>query len=259
MDHLTPPMADQQPMYEATLTNAWMAAHTSTLVVGSLVLCDSFRHPAVLAREAVTLDHFSGGRFELGLGWGSVPSEFETFGVGSTAAADRIARLRETLEVVKALWAGEAVDYDGEHHQLHRARQAPVPLGRIPIVIGGSGRKTMELVAAHADWWNLHTGLIGKVEELRPSAGNARVSVQQVVGFVPAEDQRAAVTEVAQRRFGMMGGLVVGGAAELVDHFGQLAERGVERVYAWFTDTAEPETLAAFGSSVIRPVGRLSS
>lgn len=251
MDHLAPPMAEQQPMYEATLTNTWLAAHTSTLVVGSLVLCDSFRHPAVLAREAVTLDHFSGGRFELGLGWGSVPSEFEIFGVGSTAAADRVARLRETLEVIKALWSGDAVDYDGEHHQLHGARQAPGPLGRIPIVIGGSGPKTMELVAAHADWWNLHTGLIDKVDELRASAGNARVSVQQVVAFVPNEAQRAKITERAQQRFAMMGGLVIGNAAELVDHFGRLADRGVERVYAWFTDAATPETLSGFGATVI--------
>ena len=57
---------------------------TSRLQVGSLVLCDSFRHPAVLAREAVSIDHASGGRFELGIGWGSVTAEFETFGVGST-------------------------------------------------------------------------------------------------------------------------------------------------------------------------------
>src|SRR5207237_1334012 len=123
MDHLVPPLADDQPMFEAMVANTWIAAHTERLRVGSLVLCDSFRHPAVLARQAVSIDHASGGRFELGIGWGSVPEELATFGVGSTKPRDRVERLRETLEVVRALWAGETVDYAGEFHQLRDARQ----------------------------------------------------------------------------------------------------------------------------------------
>lgn len=66
MDHLVPSGAEGQPMYEATVVSTWLAAHTERLAVGSLVLCDAFRHPAVLAREAVSLDHASGGRVELG-------------------------------------------------------------------------------------------------------------------------------------------------------------------------------------------------
>src|SRR3954470_8339191 len=136
MDHLAPPLADDQPMFEAMITTTWLAAHTERVRVGSLVLCDAFRHPAVLARQGVSIDHASGGRFELGIGWGSVPEEFTTFGVGSTAPRERVDRLRETLEVVRALWAGEAVDFDGEYHHLQQARQRPLPTSRIPIVIG---------------------------------------------------------------------------------------------------------------------------
>ena len=118
MDHLVPPLAESSPMYEATVTTTWLAAHTEQLGVGSLVLCDAFRHPAVLARECVSLDHASGGRFELGIGWGSVPTEFETFGVGTTDPAQRVARFKETLEILDGLWAGETVDYDGEFFTL---------------------------------------------------------------------------------------------------------------------------------------------
>ena len=135
MDHLVPPLAEDQPMFEAMVTSAWLAAHTERLRIGSLVLCDAFRHPAMLAREAISIDHASGGRYELGLGWGSVVDEFVTFGLGSTEPAARVARLRETLEVIRALWAGETVDYDGEFHHLKGAFQAPGPLHRIPIVI----------------------------------------------------------------------------------------------------------------------------
>lgn len=254
MDHLAPPLADDQPMYEAMVTNTWLAAHTSKLTISSLVLCDSFRHPAMLAREAVSIDHASGGRYELGIGWGSVPTEFETFGTGSTEPRRRVQRLKETLEVLHALWAGETIDYDGEFHHLKGAFQAPGPLHRIPIVIGGGGPKTLELVARHADWWNLHVGILDRLEEMRPSAGDARVSIQQRVAFVPSEDARDEVLGLATKRFGTVG-VVSGTSPELVDQFAALADRGVERVYAWFTDFAKPETLGQFGAEVIAQLG----
>lgn len=253
MDHLAPPMAESSPMFEAMVTSTWLAAHTQRLGVGSLVLCDSFRHPAVLAREAVTIDHASGGRYELGIGWGSVPTEFPVFGVGSTEPKVRVSRLKETLEIVKALWAGETVDYDGEHFTLRGARQSPAPLDRIPVVIGGAGRRTMELVAAHADWWNLHVGILDRLDEMRPRAGAARCSLQVQAGYVPSEDRRAEIEATVRRRFGPLP--VVGTGPELVEYFGRLAQRGVERVYVWFTDFAPPETLGAFGAEVIAQLG----
>src|SRR4051794_1012880 len=73
MDHLAPPLATGQDMWEAMAIAGWVLARTDTLTVGHLVLCDPLRHPAVLARQVATLDHLSGGRFELGIGWGSVP------------------------------------------------------------------------------------------------------------------------------------------------------------------------------------------
>ncbi|HWF15345.1 MAG TPA: LLM class flavin-dependent oxidoreductase [Acidimicrobiales bacterium] len=249
MDHLAPPGAESQPMFEAMTTNAWVAAKTSDLRVGSLVLCDSFRHPVVLAKEAVTIDRASGGRFELGIGWGSVTDEFEAYGIGSTESKFRVGRLKESLEIMTALWRGEAFDYEGEHFIVHQAQQQPTPLGPIPIVIGGAGRKTMELVAAHADWWNVHVSILDRFDEMRERAGPARCSLQVQVAFVGAGADREAIDQTARRRF--WGGHVLGTAPELVDYFGGLAERGVERAYVWFTDFAPPETLEAFGNEVI--------
>jgi len=250
MDHLAPPGAAGHAMYEATVTNTWLAAHTRNLVVGSLVLCDAFRHPAVLAREAVSLDHASNGRFELGLGWGSWDEDFSRFGVGPAEPPARVRRLRETLEVLRALWAGESVDYDGEFHHLSNAAQAPRPLGKIPIVIGGTGPRTLDLVREFADWWNVPVHRLDQLDDTRQRVGDARVSVQQLVAYVGKGDDRAAVTETANRRFGAMNP-VIGTGPELADHFGRLAERGVDRVYAWFCDFAAPDTLAAFGAEVI--------
>jgi alkanesulfonate monooxygenase SsuD/methylene tetrahydromethanopterin reductase-like flavin-dependent oxidoreductase (luciferase family) len=249
MDHLAPPMAEDQPMWDAMVAATWLGAHT-TGTVGHLVLCDAFRHPAVLARQAVSIDHATDGRFELGIGWGSVPTEFEVYGVGDTRPRARVDRLRETLEVVTALWSGEAVTFDGDHHHLVDARQAPTPTRPIPIVIGGSGPRTIELVARFADWWNLPIHQLDRFTELREKVGDARPSLQERVTFVPAGADRGPIVEKAMRRFGETGH-VVGNASELIDHFSTRAATGIERTYAWMTDFAAPETLREFGETVI--------
>ncbi len=254
MDHLAPPVAVNQPMYSAMVTNTWLAAHTERLTVGSLVLCDAFRQPAVLANEAVSIDHASNGRYELGIGWGSVPEEFESFGVGSTEPRRRVARLRETLQIVTALWAGEVVDFQGEFFTLKGAFQAARPLDRIPIVVGGVGPKTLALVRDFADWWNVHIGHLDKVAELRAQTGNARASIQQMVAYIPDESRRDEVTTLALKRFSHSKP-VIGTGPELAAHYAKLEEQGIERVYTWFCDFAPPDTLHGFGEQVIGQLG----
>ncbi len=249
MDHMTPPGAPEAPMFDTVVTNTWLAAKTEALSVGTLVQCDSFRHPAVLAREAVTIDHASGGRFELGIGWGSVADELEDFDIGSIRPVDRLGRLRESLEIIEALWSGETFDYQGQYFHLQNVQQRPTPLTKIPITVGGAGQGTMALVAKHADWWNLHIGIVDRLDEMRAFAGSARCSLQQQIAFVASESDRNAVIETSQRRFG--GGAFVRNATQCLDYFGGLQERGIERVYVWFCDFAAPETLGAFGEAVI--------
>jgi alkanesulfonate monooxygenase SsuD/methylene tetrahydromethanopterin reductase-like flavin-dependent oxidoreductase (luciferase family) len=252
MDHLIPPFAHDQPMYEAITTTTWLAARTERLVVGNLVLCDAFRYPAVLARQAVTIDHASGGRFELGIGSGSLPVELDVFGLGPERARDRTHRLRETLDVLAGLWSGTPFDYDGRYFRIRGGRQMPLPSRKIPIVIGGTGPATMELVARHADWWNVPVHKLHRLDEMRPHAGSARVSIQNIVGLVGSESERDEVRTLAKRRFpGYGAGLRVGDAAELVDYYSELCERGIERFYVWFSDFAPPPTLEAFAVSVI--------
>jgi len=251
MDHLAPPMAEDKPMFDSMATAAWVLANTQRLTVGHLVLCDAFRQPAVLAREVATLDHASGGRFELGIGAGSVPKEFEIFGI--TPVDRRVSRFAETLEVLKLLWSGERVDYHGEFCQLKGAQQVPAPTRLIPIVIGGTGPRMMDLVSRYADWWNLPSDNADRLEELRPRAKPARVSVQHVVAYVPAGGDRDQVAAMAQRRFGWLksDALAFGTGPELIEHFSKWKDRGVERFYAWFTDFASLDTIAGFGRDVI--------
>src|SRR5271156_5319854 len=118
IDHLEAPGLRDESIWEAMSVATWVAAHTERLTIGHLVLCDAFRHPAVLARQAVTIDHASQGRFELGLGSGSAPHELSVFGIGAAPLAVRVERLRETLEVVTRLWTGEPVTFEGTFHRL---------------------------------------------------------------------------------------------------------------------------------------------
>lgn len=245
IDHLEPPGATHQGIWEAMTLATWVAAHTERLRIGHLVLCDGFRHPAVLAKEAVTLAAVSGGRFELGLGWGSWPAEFERFGLadGDDPPA-RVARLGRSIESIRQYW-GER-DPDG-------IVQEPRPVHRIPLLLGGTGRRTMELVRRHADWWNVPSHQLDRLPALLPTVGDVRVSLQQMVAFVGRGADRAAIEELGTRRFGHLGsGLVCGAADELVEHFAGLSERGVERFYVWFSDFAAPTTLMDFAENVIR-------
>jgi alkanesulfonate monooxygenase SsuD/methylene tetrahydromethanopterin reductase-like flavin-dependent oxidoreductase (luciferase family) len=257
MDHMVPPLAEAHPMHEAFITAAAIASRTEVLRVGHLVLCDSFRHPAVLAREALSLNHLSRGRFDLGIGTGSVLTEFETFGIPRLPGRDRVRRLEETLQVVRALWSGETVDFDGEFHQLRSASMAPRPIGELPVVVGGSGPAMMGVVSRHADWWNLPVHKLTLFEEVRESAGSARVSMQQMVAFVDTEEDRAEVSDLAGRRFPGERGMVIGNGDELLAHFAALAGRGVERFYVWFADFAALPTLRHFGERVIAAFAEL--
>jgi alkanesulfonate monooxygenase SsuD/methylene tetrahydromethanopterin reductase-like flavin-dependent oxidoreductase (luciferase family) len=244
IDHLETPAAPGQTIWEAMGIATWVAARTERLRIGHLVLCNPFRHPAVLAKQAVTLSSASEGRFELGLGSGSWPQELARFGITDADAASRIAALGRDLDFIRKMW--------GQGEPTERV-QAPQPASPIPLVIGGTGTRTMELVRKYADWWNLQANHVDKLPRLLPAAGSARVSVQQMVGFVRRGSDRRVVVEESNRRFGYLGpGLVCGDADELREYFGGLADQGVERFYVWFADFAAPASLEEFAESVIR-------
>jgi alkanesulfonate monooxygenase SsuD/methylene tetrahydromethanopterin reductase-like flavin-dependent oxidoreductase (luciferase family) len=218
-----------------------------------LVLCDPFRHPAVLAKAAATLDVISGGRLDLGIGWGSVPDELARYGVSSEPARVRAARLRETLDVLQLMFAGESFSYTGEFVSMTDAIGRPVPVQpRVPIHIGGGGpRFTMPLVAGYADWWNCPGYALARLDELRPLAGSARVSAQHPIGLAASAAERDAVRETVERRVGSWGGVIAGTATEVADALAAEAARGVEGFICQFHDFGTVATIERFANEVI--------
>jgi alkanesulfonate monooxygenase SsuD/methylene tetrahydromethanopterin reductase-like flavin-dependent oxidoreductase (luciferase family) len=256
MDHLAPPALPASDMFDCFVTAAAVATATTTVSITPLVTCASFRHPAVLAKIAVSLDHLSDGRFELGIGWGSVPAELGVYGIHDEPPAVRSARLAEQLAILEQLFTGEPFDHEGEFYTMRNAQQRPRPRnGRIPILIGGAGPKlTMPLVARYADWWNLPSTDVHRVDELRALAGAARISTQHVVGLAPTTAALAAVEELTHKRFGNWHGLITGTPDQVADRLIALGHSGVERFFLPFSDFAPPETLELFGREVIPAV-----
>lgn len=145
-DHLRPELLDPMPALAAA------AAATSRLRVGTFVINNDLRHPALLAREAVSVDLLSGGRFELGIGAGHMQSEYDEVGIGFDRGRVRVDRLEESVQILKALLAGEECTFDGRFYKL-RGHRVPDPAQkpRIPLLIGGNGPRVHRLAAAEAD------------------------------------------------------------------------------------------------------------
>ena len=145
-DHLGEQWA---PMIAVTVA----AEATTTLRVGTLVLDNDFRHPLVLAKEAATLDIVTDGRFEFGLGAGWMKTDYEQSGITMDAPSVRVARLAESLTIMRAMWRDGSATFAGEHYRVTEAAGTPVPVtpGGPPLVIGGGSRRVLTLAGEYAD------------------------------------------------------------------------------------------------------------
>ncbi|MFP5318100.1 MAG: TIGR03560 family F420-dependent LLM class oxidoreductase [Acidimicrobiia bacterium] len=145
------------PCFEAWTLLAGLSAVTTRVRLGALVTGVTYRHPSVLAAEAVTVDHISGGRLELGLGAAWHQWEHEELGIDFPRPGVRLSKLEEAVDVVTALMTGRGVTYTGRHYQLRNATYRPLPVQRPypPLWIGGGGeRRTLPLAARKADVWH---------------------------------------------------------------------------------------------------------
>lgn len=203
-DHISPDLGS--PL----IVLSRMAGATSTIRLGTMVINNDMRNPVQLAWEAVSLHRHSGGRFELGLGAGHTPHEYEETGIDLDPAAVRKARLRESVEIITALCGGETLDYDGEHYRLRGASVTkpdamPSPL---PILVGGNGTALLTHAAEYADIIGLqglgrtledghsHTVKFGtdhlgaQIDLITEAAGDRTLELGALVQFCEVTDDR---------------------------------------------------------------------
>lgn len=157
-DHFMPNAADTTaPWPEAWTTLSAIGAMVPRLRIGTLVTGNTYRHPAVLAKMAATLDHITAGRVVLGLGSGWQENEHQQYGLPFYTVAERLQRLDEACGVIKALYTQTSANFDGRFYQLKNASLEPKPIQQpLPLLIGGGGEQvTLKITAKWADEWNV--------------------------------------------------------------------------------------------------------
>ena len=201
---------------------ATVAAVTSTLRIGSLVIDNDYRHPAVLAKEAATLDLLSGGRLELGLGAGWLRDEYEQTGIPFDSPGVRIERMQEAIQVLKGLFAAEPFSFSGKHYTITNLDSFPKPAQkpRPPLLIGAGGKRMLTIAGQEADIIGILASALGngamedvpsdrlaasvaqKVEWIRQAAGTRfdQIELSLVPTVVLASDQRQAAEKLIQAR-----------------------------------------------------------
>lgn len=239
-DHLISIRGADLPATEAWTTLAALARDTSTIRLGTLVSPTSFRGPYELAKLVATVDELSGGRVELGIGAGWYAPEHEPLGLAFPSAPQRFDQLEEQLQIIRALWTTERVDFHGRWYSLTDASFQPKPVQRPfpPIVLGGTGRpRTLRLAALYATEFNFDDQSPERIVEVMPRLHAACAEARRD----PATLTVSALTDwpVASER----------DQPTLLDSFEQA---GIERLYLDILDgIVTTDAVAAFGREFI--------
>jgi probable F420-dependent oxidoreductase len=174
---------------------AFAAQATTRLRVGSYVFCNEYRHPVMLAREAVTLDILSEGRFELGLGAGVSSPEFQQLGIPFESGGVRVGRLEEAIQVMKRLFTEDTVDFAGKYYTISQMKGYPKPVQqpRLPLLVAGAGERMLKIAAREADM--VAIGM--KITERGPDPSDATLE-QKLAWMQEAAGERCAALELSQ-------------------------------------------------------------
>jgi probable F420-dependent oxidoreductase len=182
-DHFLPDVFGDTFGPIAALMSAADAAHK--MRVGSMVMSNDFRHPAVLAKEIATIDYLSGGRFELGLGAGWMRAEYEQMGLELDKPGTRIERLAEAVQVIRGLLAENLFTHAGDHYQLREIDGFPKPLQtRVPILIGGGNERILKLAGRLADIVGILVTNVASGVVVNDPSGRSSAAVMQRIQWV---------------------------------------------------------------------------
>ena len=165
---------------------ATVAAHSTSLRLGTLVIDNDFRHPAVLAKEIATLDLLSGGRVELGLGAGWLAAEYHQTGIPFDSPGTRIARLEESIAILKALLSGQSVTFRGEHYQVTDLENFPAPVQdpHPPLLLGGGAKRMLSLAGREADIISVLSTSVASGVQLDAVGERSSARLAEKVGWI---------------------------------------------------------------------------
>jgi alkanesulfonate monooxygenase SsuD/methylene tetrahydromethanopterin reductase-like flavin-dependent oxidoreductase (luciferase family) len=210
-DHFIPWYEPQDPLtdtLECWTTLIFLAGMFHDYDFGSIVMSQSYRKPALLAKMGATLQTLSGGRFILGIGAGWKEDEYRAYGYEFPSTATRIHQMGEAVQIIKAMWTETKASFEGNYYKIEAAICEPKPDPIPPILIGGGGKKiTLRYVAQYADWWNFPGGTPENYAELlavlRGHCEDVGRNYDEIIKTwaiecVAVADTHAAAVEIAQ-------------------------------------------------------------
>jgi alkanesulfonate monooxygenase SsuD/methylene tetrahydromethanopterin reductase-like flavin-dependent oxidoreductase (luciferase family) len=251
----------ETPTLEAWTTLTFLAGRFHHYRLGNIVLSQSYRPPALLAKMGATLQWLSGGRFVLSIGAGWKEDEYRQYGYDFPGAAARIHQMEEAVQIIRKMWTEERASFTGEYYRIEDAVLFPKPEPLPPIMIGGGGKQlTLRVVAKHADWWNIPGGspenyrehlevLRGHCEAVgRDFASIRKTWANEAIAIAPT---RAEAEVIADRSpFGRGQGSLVGTPDEVASQLKAYTDLSIDLVIMRFADFPDPEGAALFAREV---------
>lgn len=241
---------------EAWTLLAALAAKTRKIRLGTLVTCNSYRHPPLLAKIAATVDMISNGRLFFGFGAGWKEIEYNAYGYPFTSVAERLDQMEEAIQIIKLLWTEEKANFNGKYYEIKDAFSAPKPIQKPhpPILIGGNGeRRLLKAVAKYADYCNL----LLITRELRKNPSGFYTALQHKLGVLKnhCQDVGRDYNEIGKSLFASVwpGVFVTESEDKLAAHFSKTAnlfEMTIEGIKEFFT-TGAPGAWAGYPEEVV--------
>jgi alkanesulfonate monooxygenase SsuD/methylene tetrahydromethanopterin reductase-like flavin-dependent oxidoreductase (luciferase family) len=253
-----PPDADT---LEAWTTIAYLAGRYTNLLFGNIVLCQSYRSPALLAKMAATFQLLSGGRLVLGIGAGWKEDEYLAYGYEYPSTQARLEQLEETVQILRKMWNEPRASLEGKHYYIREAICEPKPPLPIPLMVGGGGKKvTLRITAQYADWWNFpgctperYAELLAVLKKHCLEVGRdyeqiVKTWLSDCVAIAPTHE---AALEIAQSSpFYDPETSIVGTPDEVARRLGQYVDLGVEHFILRFVDFPGTQGAKLFAQEV---------
>ena len=268
-DHILGMGSIDSDIFEAWTLMSALSTITSRVRIGTLVLCNSFRPPALLAKMAATLDNISDGRLEFAIGAGWFEPEYRAYGYPFLNTVTRIDQLREATKIIRAMWTEERATLKGKYYRIEDAFCNPKPVQKPhpPIIIGGSGeRHLLRVVAELAAEWNCPassaweydrklTVLKNHCKDLGRDINGIAISEQTVCVIGENRAELEEKLPKAKKRYGFFGDIektgIVGTPDECIETIRKKAKKGVSKFTIFFSDIMKPETLRFFAKEVM--------
>jgi F420-dependent oxidoreductase-like protein len=267
VDHFhTSPYPSQEVTFECWVSTAALARDTRSIRIGQMVTCNSYRHPALLAKMASTVDVLSHGRLNFGIGAGWYEHEYRAYGYAYPDAPDRLRQLREAVRLILAMWQDEEAHFEGAYYQVRGAINQPkgVQQPHIPLLIGGSGEQvTLKLVAQYADACNVGDDPASVKQKLAilkqhcERLGRNYESIHRTSSTfcLLADSDEQALAQLPAERKARLGKIVqtalIGSPETIRQRLAAYEEAGVQELLLRFVDGTNLEALRRFAQEFI--------